>query len=132
MGARACDACWPGLCGRRCCRCTSNLWQLRPCIPLPAIRFHVQRFFAALDANDINKYDPNNHTIGADIPFSQNILASAAARCGAALVSAGQTCLTMQTVSAGADLHPICCCDDVLPALLCCHCPCAGVQAAVH
>jgi hypothetical protein len=36
--------------------------------------FHVQRFFAALDAKDINKYDPNNHTIGADIPFSQNVL----------------------------------------------------------
>lgn len=44
-------------------------------------RFHVQRFFAALDAKDINKYDPNNHTIGADIPFSQNILVSAARCC---------------------------------------------------
>lgn len=66
------------------CRAPTPLFPPAP----PLRRFHVQRFFAVLEEGDISKYDPSNDTIGADIPFSQNILARAAACPPAALARA--------------------------------------------
>lgn len=67
------------------------------CLPCTRRRFHVQRFFAVLDSKDISKYDPNNHTIGADIPFSQNMLASAALARQLSLLLAAAARAGMQT-----------------------------------
>ena len=83
--------------------------------PPPPRRFHVQRFFAVLEEKDISKYDPSNDTIGADIPFSQNILVGAAALLlglGGAFVAAARKAAwagsCMQQLLGGALPHSAC------------------------